>query len=597
MIEEKVFLLGEYLLDVRQRQLSRDGQIIHLSNLPFQVLVYLIEHRHRLVTRDELLERFWEGKDVYGDALRKAVGAIRKALGDKQDNSRFIETRWAEGYRYIGPLAEKPPIPLEPASSPDADTVYEKRQPANQPNALRRAFLMTTVLLAFGVGIGALYARGARPAPPRFIAVLPLKNLSGDSMQDYFSDGLTEHLLNTLARIDGLNVIARGSSFTFKEQAVNPQEAGKKLGVEAILTGSVLKQGNRLRIEVRLESTQDGRILWASDPAEHRLDDIFTLQDEIARRVVAGLRINLDSTGERQLARRYTESAAAYQAGLKGDYYRNQRTPDSLRKAIEAYQQALTLDSHYLPAYLGLAGSYYMGIWYIPLDSREAAAKAKEALAKALEIDDRSSEAHIALAGLRMLEWDWTGSLQEMTRAKELNPSFSDYGYAYHLLLYADRPDEAVRWIKRAAELDPLSPLVSANVAEILYLAHRYDEAIAQCRKALQLDPNYAMAHTHLGLASLQTGRYDEAVAAFQKAIALSDRSPDLLARLALAYAVAGRRAEARQLLTELAEISTQRHVPPYRLAEIYVALGDKDQAFAALEKAYQAHEMHLCNL
>ncbi len=605
MVEKKIFLLDEYLLDVEQRRLSHDGQSIHLSNLPFQVLVYLIENRHRLVTRDELLDRFWEGKDVYGDALRKTISAIRKALSDRQDHPRFIETRWAEGYRYIGPLSEAPAAALElPAHSPTTappldlpNTTTEKRPPANQSVAQRRAFLMTTLLLAFGAGIGALYARGARPAPPRLIAVLPLKNVSGDPMQEYLSDGLTEHLLNTLARVDGLQVIARGSSFTFKEQAINPQEAGKKLGVNAILSGSVLKQGNRLRIEVRLTSTEDGRVLWASDTAEHRLNDIFALQDEIARHVVAGLRINLNSAGERQLVRRYTENIAAYQARLKGDYFRNQRTPESLQKAIEAYQQALKLDPRCLPAYLGLASSYYMGIWYIPLDSRAASAQAKAAAVKALALDDRSSEAHIAMAGLRMLEWDWAGSFQEMTRAKELNPSFSDYGYAYHLLLYGNRPDEAVRWIKRAAELDPLSPLVSANVAEILYLAHRYDEAIAQAQQTLSLDPNYAMAHTHLGLAYVQKGRYDDAIAAFQKAITLSDRSPDLMARLSLAYAAAGRRAEAQQLLTELSEVAKQHHVPPYRLAEIYATLGQKDQAFAALEKAFQAHEMHLCNL
>lgn len=623
MVKERVYLLGEFLLDARQRRLSHNGQIIHLTNLPYQVLIYLIEHHDRLVTRDELLDRFWEGKDVYSDALRKCVSAIRKALGDRQENPRFIETRWAEGYRYIGPLVEQE-VTTEPANAVTARAPATKTRaredysaivtngqtvPIARPTkSLRwRLPLPAAAVLAIGFlmqlfAASAFYRdtlHGAKTAntPIHSLAVLPLKNLSADPAQEYLSDGLTEHLINTLAKIEGLKVIARGSVFTFKEEKVDPQEVGKRLGVTAVLEGSMLKHGERVRVEVRLVNAWDGQVLWASDTSERTLGDILTLQDEIARHVVAGLKIDLSVEERKRLATRYTGNIEAYQASLKGDYFRTQRTPDGLKKAIESYQQAIAIDPHYPPAYLGLASSYYMGIWYIPLESLDAAAKAKWAAMKALEIDNTSSDAHVALAGILWLEWDWAGCLREMERVRELDPSFSDYGYAYQLLLVAGQPDEAVRWISRAEELDPLSPLVSANVAEILYYARRYDEAIAQCQKTLGLDPNYAMAHTHLGLAYVQKGRHNEAIAEFQKAITLSDRSPDLLARLAHAYAAAGRRQEAQQVLVELMELSKCRHVPPYRLAEIHAALGNRDQAFAYLEQAYQAHAMHLCNL
>jgi TolB-like protein/DNA-binding winged helix-turn-helix (wHTH) protein len=633
------YQLGTYTLEHSARILRHEQQPVHLTGIPFQVLVYLIENRDRLVSRAELLDRFWEGRDVYEASLTKAVGAIRKALNDPKDQPLFIETRYGEGYRYIGPCVVREPelvlpepslakVPLsgepielartevqldiKPHSSNGTlngtangwlhqpQTVAVQVPPvtpsANLQWGWRKWFIATLVITALLSTVFAIKLRLFAPQT-RSLAVLPLKNLSGDPAQEYLSDGLTEHLINTLAKLEGLKVISRGSAFTFKGQAIDSQEAGKKLGVTAILTGSVLKLGERVRIEVRLVNTADGRVLWASDTSERTLGDIFAVQDEIARRVVAGLKIDLSAEGERRLAKRYTDNIEAYQASLKGDFFRNQRTPEGLKKAIESYQQAIALEPRYLPAYLGLASSYYMGIWYIPLEPQDATAKAKAAQLKALEIDDGSSEAHVALAGLRWLEWDWAGCFKEMTRVKELHPGFSDYGYAYQLLLVAGQPDEAVRWIKRSEELDPLSPLVSANVAEILYYARRYDEAIVQCHKTLGLDPNYAMAHTHLGLAYVQKGTSNEAIAEFQKAITLSARSPDLLGHLGHAYAAAGRREEALRVLAELMELSKQGHVPPYRLAEIHAALGNQDQAFAYLEQAYQAHAMHLCNL
>jgi TolB-like protein/DNA-binding winged helix-turn-helix (wHTH) protein len=622
---QRRYVLGEYHLVPEQRLLSRNGDSIHLANKPFQVLLYLIEHRDRVVSRRELLDQFWEGKEVYEDTLRKCVSAIRKALNDNSENPRFIETRWAEGYRYNGPFAEQfseggfylAEIEQGREENNEAEAVQDSTLskksptlvpspalPSSPPRNAPRAALVAAVcgaLVLAGVelapSLNRLGARKKTEAPIYSIAVLPLKNLTQDPAQEYLSDGMTEHLINTLSRIGGLKVIARGSAFTFKGKDVDPQEVGKQLGVAAVLEGSVLKHKERVRVEVRLLSAADGQVLWASDTADRLLADVFTLQDEIARHTVAGLRIKLSTEGERQLAKRYTNNVEAYQASLEGDYFLNQRTPDGTRKAIESYQRAIALDPRYFSAYFGLASSYYQGIWCIPLEPKEATAKAKAAQLKALEIDGTSSEAHIVRAGLLWLDWDWPGCFREINQARELEPSFSNYGYAYQLLLIANQPDAAVNWIKRAEELDPLSVMISANAGEILYFARRYDEAIAQCHKALGLDPNYAMAHTHLGRAYVQKGMYAEAITEYNKAITLSDRNPELVGNLGQAYAAAGRREEAQLVLAELNELAKRRYVSFYRLAEIYAALGQPDQAFAYLEKAYQARATHLCNL
>jgi tetratricopeptide (TPR) repeat protein len=282
---------------------------------------------------------------------------------------------------------------------------------------------------------------------------------------------------------------------------------------------------------------------------------------------------------------------------MRGWYFWIQRTPSGTKKAIEAYQRATEKDPRCALAYAGLAGSYAMGVWYIPLDPKQAMRKAKAAAVKAVEIDPNLSEAHLAMSHVLSYEWDWSGAQLEMEKARELDPAFNTYGYAYHLLLSAGKPDEAVSWIKRSEELDPLSPLISANVGQILYYARRYDEAIIQCEKALELDPNYAMAHIHLGQAFIQKGRYPEAIKELQTAIAGSDQNPEVIAILGYAYAAAGQRHEAEKVIQQLTALSHHRYIPSYSVAVIYAQLGRKDEAFAWLEKSYEDHAPHLLSL
>ncbi|HET9532481.1 MAG TPA: tetratricopeptide repeat protein, partial [Blastocatellia bacterium] len=326
------------------------------------------------------------------------------------------------------------------------------------------------------------------------------------------------------------------------------------------------------------------------------LEDIFAVQDEIGCSVAANLRLALCGEGASQFARSYTDNLDAYDALLKARYFYNKRTPEGLRKAIEYCQQSIKLDPSYAPAYAGLAGSYLMGIWYIPLDPKEGVAKARAAAARALEIDDTYAEAHGVMASILGYEWDWEGSRKEWKRVFELNPAFSEYGYAY-TLLQENRPDEAVQWIKQAQELDPLSLLISANTGQILYYVRRYDEAIDQLKKVIELDSNYAMAHTHLGHVYIEKRMYDEAIEEFQKAIALTDRNSELVANLGYAYAAAGRRGEAQEALGELLMFSKRAFVSPYLIARIYAGLGETDRAFEMLEEAYSKRDSHIVDL
>jgi len=621
----KRYLLGECVLDPDRRLVTCNGQPVRLPNKPFQVLLYLIEHRDRVVMRQELLDQFWDGKDVYDDTLRKSVGAIRKALGDRSESMRFIETRHREGYRYVGPLEEEltgygasafeiektrgmhiiieEEVSQEPASYKQTATANLRGIAHAQTRRRLLSPAAVAVMLAILLGAMALTISRNQTAhtsnqsvtfPIRSIAVLPLKNLSDDPESEYFADGLTETFITELSKIRGLKVISRASAFMFKEKDVDPREVSRRLGVGALLEGSVRKSGDSVRVETRLVSAEDGRVIWVGNTFDRALKDIFAVQDEIGCSVAANLRVRLCGERGSQLAKRQ-KNADAYDALLKARYFYNKRTSEGLRKAIEYCEQAIKLDPDYAPGYSGLAGSYLTAMWYIPLDSKIAVAKAKKAALRALEIDDTYDEAHEVMAGILGYEWDWAGSRKEWERVFELNPAFNNFGYAYTLL--RSNPDEAVRWIKQAAELDPLSILISTNVGQILYYARRYDEAIVQLKQVLELDPNYAMAHAHLGPVYIEKRRYDEAIEEFQKALALSERNPETIANLCMAYAAGGRRREALESLDELLRLSKQAYVAPYLIARIYASLGKSGRAMEMLEKAYQERDSHFVDL
>lgn len=436
-----------------------------------------------------------------------------------------------------------------------------------------------------------LFMQGSRAAI-NSIAVLPLVNANNDANTDYLSDGITESLINSLSQIPELRVIARSTVFRYKGQEHDAQKIGSELGVRAVLMGRVLQRGDTLTIQVDLVDTSDGSQLWG-EQYTRKLSDILVMQQNISREVSEKLRLKLSGAQKEQLAKRYTESTEAYELYLRGRYQWNRRTPDGLMKGIEYFQQAISADPNYALAYAGLADSYNVLSTNAVRPPKEAFPKAKEAAEKALAIDDTLAEAHSSLAFIKTVyEWDWAGAEREFKRAIEINPNYSTahYWYAFAHLLSMGRMGEADAEIKRALALDPFSLIINTNLGRTYHLARQYDKAIEQYRKTLEMDPTFPRAHDRLQEAYEQKGMYREAIADLEKV------SPEFAARLRSAYEKSGV-AGYWQTRIDFDKESKQTYAAPYFTAVKYAALGDQEQAFQWLEKAYQERDTWLVHL
>jgi len=467
----------------------------------------------------------------------------------------------------------------------------------------RRAFL---VLASFAIVVIAGFAlagwfngqrqptNAAVASPIDSIAVLPFENVAQDANAEYLSDGITESLINRLSQLQNLKVMSRSSVFRYKGKEQDTNKVGNELNVRAVLTGSVKQIGDQIVITVRLENAQNNQHLWGEQYVR-KFADVLAVQNEIAQEVSTNLRLKLTGADEQQLAKRYTDDVEAYQFYLKGNYAWNKHTEEDLRKAIEYFNQAIEKDSNYALAYTGLANSYgVMGNNYLP--PHEAFPITKAYAAKALEIDETLAEAHTSMAAVRLFyDWNWAEAEKELKRAQVLDPNDADAHDLYAVYLDAmGRLDEAMAETKRAQELDPLSLMFSTNVGIESYYARQYDEAIAQLEKTINLDSRYNPAYLWLGQAFEQKKMYREAIATFEKGMSQGERHPKLLASLGHTYALAGERGRANKVLYELREMSKRRYVSPYLFAVVYVGLGDKEQAFTGLEKAYQDRSFFL---
>ena len=434
--------------------------------------------------------------------------------------------------------------------------------------------------------------------PHPSIAVLPFSNLSADPEQEYFCDGMAEEIINALTHIENLRVIARTSAFAFKGKHEDVREIGRRLDVETLLEGSVRKAGSRLRITAQLVKVADGSHLW-SERYDREMEDVFGIQDEISLAIVEKLKIKLLGKEEPKIVKRYTEDLDAYNLYLKGRYFWNKRTEGGLKKGIEYFEQAIDKDPGYALAHAGLADSYSLLCSYHILPPKESIPRARTAATRAMELDDTLAEAYESLAHVRILyDWNWSNAKHEFRRAIELNPGYATAHQRYALLLTViGQLDQAIAETRRAQELDPLSLIINTDVGLAFYIARQYDQAIEQCRNVLVMDPNFSVAHFALGLAYEQNEIYEEAVAELRKAISLSGGITVMIGALGHSYAVSGRRDKAKKVLEELRELSQRRYVSPYSIATIYVGLGDKDQAFEWLQKAYQDRSAWLIHL
>ncbi len=436
----------------------------------------------------------------------------------------------------------------------------------------------------------------AAPKPPgRSVAVLPFASLSPDPENEYFADGVTDELINALAKIGGLHVVSRTSAFAFKGKLEDVRAIGARLQVKSVLEGSVRRAGRRLRVTAQLIDVADGFLLW-SDTFDRELEDVFAIQDEITRAIVGALKVRLFGSQQQVLVKPTTDDLEAYTLYLKGRHFWNRRTEQALWHGLDYFQQATARDPGFAQAHAGVADSYAILGFYSALPPTEAFPKAKAAAQQALANDPALAEAHPALAYVHMYHtWDWQAAENEFAIAIELNPGYATAHQWYgNFLAVHGRFDESAAAFGKAIALDPLSPLKQAALGWSRYFARRYDEAAAQCRRALELDSGYWVAHLWLGLALEELGALEEAVGEFEEALRLSGRNVANLGYLGHALAIAGRTAEARQVLQDLVQLSAERYVSPYDIGVIYLGLGESDAALEWLERAYaeRDHQM-----
>ncbi len=456
--------------------------------------------------------------------------------------------------------------------------------------------LALTVLLAAVVGLSYFfYFAPSTKAAISSVAVLPFENGSGDASLDYLSDGLSESLIDKFSQLPQLKVIARSSSFKYRDPNIDVQDVANKLGVQAIVMGRVVRTGDNLNVRVEMIDASENRQLW-SEQYNRKASDLLSIQQEIAHTASEKLRLRLSGAQEQQLEKRATVNPQAYELVLKGNFFFNKQDGEDYKKAIEYYQQAIAVYPNYALAYAQLSFSYYFLANYSTVDPKEIEQKAEEAARKALELDENLPNAHFLLANLHVVRWEWKAAEAKYKRAIELNPNLGEAHSQYSSYLSPmGRHDEAISEAKRAREFDPLNILANINVGYTLYLARRYDEAIEVLQKTLEFNPNSDFIYVTLGYAYAGKGMHREAIAAYENAVRLSGENSSLQIYLGASLAHAGERGKAQEILNKLK--TSKDYVSPGELAILHVALGDKEAALASLEKAYAAHDSQLMYL
>ncbi|MGE0132341.1 MAG: protein kinase [Blastocatellales bacterium] len=466
-------------------------------------------------------------------------------------------------------------------------------EPLNRTSGEISEAVTTEISGAVNQVIAAPIHRGLRGSSGRAVdslAIIPLANDGVDADMEYLGDGITESIINTLAQLPQLRVIPRSTVFRYKGQGVDPEEIGRELGVRAVLTGRILQLGDSLIVKTELVDVGRHTQLWG-EQYRRPFNDIFALQEEISREISEKLRLQLTGEERQKLVKRYTDNTAAYHLYLKGRYYVHKRTPDWIRKGIESFLQAIDLDPNYALAYAGLAEAYgFLASSTGGQPPREAYPKAKAAAMKALELDESLGEAHCTLGFFRLLyDWDFAAAEAEFKRAVELSPNFANAwdGYGFYFKATGQR-EAAIRACQRAQELEPLSLFITLSHAWAYYFARQYDRAMEQGRKTLDMDPNFGFAYWHRGMACIQQKKFDDAVTALRKAISLSGPATTFISYLGYANAKLGKEREARQMIAQLERVSKRQYVSSYFIAMIHLGLGDLDQTFEWLEKAYE---------
>jgi TolB-like protein/DNA-binding winged helix-turn-helix (wHTH) protein/Tfp pilus assembly protein PilF len=622
------FRFGPFEAKTCAQELSKNGMKIKLRGQPFQILEILLSRAGEVVSREEIREKLWPA-DTFVDfehGLNTSIKKLRQTLGDSATEPRYIETLPRLGYRFIEPVtttSEPSPGKTSPPAAKFNEAIPApvapaelRSEPSSRGSLIWSLVVVAALVVVFSVAMvfNILGARNwfsarfrstrraavavASARPLRSIAVLPLQNLSNNSTEDYFADGMTDELTTDLAQFAGLRVISRTSAIHYKGASKTAPEIGRELGVDTLIEGTVQRIGNQVRIRVQLIDTASDRHLWART-YDHEIKDVLMLQSTAARDIAEEVqgKVALPPAEVR------TESQSrvlpeAYEAYLKGRYFWNKRTEDGLKKSIEYFQDAIAKDPQFGAAYAGLADSYsILGSDVLP--ARVASLKAHAAADKALELDPNIAEGHAELALVEFYyDWNWEQSEKEFRRAIELNPNYATahQWYSYYLSAMGRFP-EALEEATRAQQIDPLSLSINTTLVGRYRELQQYGRAIDLSKRTMEMDPGFPTAHVALGAVYEDQRIWPQAISEYQKAAELSQGSPPALAALAHVYGLSGNQKEAHKMIVGLQEASKHRFVSASDMAVAFAGVADLESAFKWLEKAYVGRESQMAFL
>jgi pentatricopeptide repeat protein len=651
-----IYVFGDCVLDPHLYTLRRAGQPVQLRPKAFAACLYLVEHRHRVVSRKELCTQIWPGQFVTQATLDGAIRSVRQAVGDSGQAQDIIQTLHGRGYRFVANVEARPPtfveeehaqasailMPPEASARNQIDASASAGISAQAPEAavplqhgetrgygvsqngkqadtsasiasrerLTSSAWLQSVLRAVGgvlvvltlvIPGGWIFWRGMRadevvPLDKSRIAVLPFLNLSVGEDNTYFADGMTEELISQLSHIRDLTVIARTSVMKYKGTLKDIATIGRELQVGTILQGSVRQVDNHVRISAQLINVASQGHLWSED-YDRELTGVFEIQRDMAIRVAQQLKVQM-TTGEKQrIDEPRTENLEAYTLYLRARSFRNTWTEDGLRKAIAYFEQAIDSDPNYALAYAGMADAYLL-LPFVAATTRptEVYPHVMSAVERALQHGSSSAAVHTTAASAKLwYAWDWAGAESSFKEALDLSPNSAaaHRRYAWYLITMGQL-DDATIVMNRARELNPLSPGIGKNIGQVFYFARQYDRAIAQFRSTIGMDPTLRTAYSGLVYAYLQKGMYAEALGVCQEMLNRWGRDPQVLWDFGYASAVSGKHDQARQVLAELHEQAQQTYVKPLASAWILIGLGAKDLAFTWLDRAYTEHDPYL---
>lgn len=562
--DSRLYQFGPFCLDAGERVLLREGRVVPLPAKALSTLLALVLSRGQLVEKEVLIEKVWPDEFVEEGNLAQHIFTLRKALGETVENAKYIETVPRRGYRFVAPVSERRKESAEVVND------VSKRIPLKKDTPERLVDIPS-------------------------IAVLPFETLGATTQDEYLGLGIADALITRLSKLRKVKV--RPTSAVRNAVKDNAVSVGRALKVATVLEGTIQKWDEYIRVTVQLVSIRDGATLWA-ERFDEKFTNIFAIEDSISEQAATALTVKLTAEEQELLAKRYTENTQAHQAYLKGRYFFERRSQESLTKSIEYFELAIRIDPDYAIAYAGLAECYCMLISFDLVPPRNSMPKAKEAALKAISIEPNLAEAHAALGWILLNDWEWTAAEKEFNLAIELNVNYATGHHYYAIYLrHMRRFDVSLAETKKAQELDPTSASRKATEGVTLYCAGRYDEAIEELRQALELDVNNTIAHYGLARIYVQQGMYEAAITEYERTISVFGKSPELLAHLGYVYAVSGRREAAQKVLDELEESSKRHYVSSFYRALVCVGLDQKEEAFEWLERGYQEHDVNLVSL